>query len=373
MGDKICSKCGASMPAASKFCTECGAPFPEPAANLAANPAVSPAAPERPEPEPPAPEKPAPEMPEPELPEFAPEAEKEREPASAPDAEQKPELNKESEPELPRPAQAKANWEPYVPSNGVNAAANAANAANTAVHTTNAAANTAANAAMHTANAAVHTANAAANSAVHAVGQNPAFHQPYQPPQQAPAAYPQQQTPAGYRQQTPNGYAQQAPNGYAQQGYPQQAPTAPAAPAAPAGYPPQTPPAGPSQAAPQSPPSFVVVDNPPAKNTGAHSGNTAAKAKKDTISIAGWVGILLIMLIPVVRFVVTLIWACGGCRKEAKRKFAIGACIVSLILLVLLVGGGVTLGILFQEQFAQIDIAQILNALLNPFDLEFVM
>ena len=53
------------------------------------------------------------------------------------------------------------------------------------------------------------------------------------------------------------------------------------------------------------------------------------------ITTAGYLGIFLLMAIPVVNLLLLIIWACGGCRKVNKRNFARAAWILILILFIL--------------------------------------
>ncbi len=44
--------------------------------------------------------------------------------------------------------------------------------------------------------------------------------------------------------------------------------------------------------------------------------------KYEPITTGGFIGILLLMSLPVIGIILTIIWACGGCRKITKRSFA---------------------------------------------------
>ena len=59
------------------------------------------------------------------------------------------------------------------------------------------------------------------------------------------------------------------------------------------------------------------------------------KSKYANISVAGWIGIFFLMMIPIVNIILIIIWACGGCRKLAKTKFARACLIMVLICLVI--------------------------------------
>ena len=49
----------------------------------------------------------------------------------------------------------------------------------------------------------------------------------------------------------------------------------------------------------------------------------------------GWVGIFLLLGIPIVNLVLLIVWACGGCRKNVKKSFARGSLLMVLITAVL--------------------------------------
>ncbi len=66
--------------------------------------------------------------------------------------------------------------------------------------------------------------------------------------------------------------------------------------------------------------------------------------KYEPISAWGFIGILLLMCIPIVGLILTIIWACGGCRKVTKRSLARASLIMMVIavilgLIIALVGG----------------------------------
>ena len=44
--------------------------------------------------------------------------------------------------------------------------------------------------------------------------------------------------------------------------------------------------------------------------------------KEEPVSTGGYIGIMLLMLIPIINLILLIIWACGGCRKVNKRNFA---------------------------------------------------
>ncbi|MGN0517758.1 MAG: zinc-ribbon domain-containing protein [Acutalibacteraceae bacterium] len=55
------------------------------------------------------------------------------------------------------------------------------------------------------------------------------------------------------------------------------------------------------------------------------------KSKYATMSTWGYVGSILLMLIPIVGWIITIVWACGGCRKNNKKSLARAFLIITLI------------------------------------------
>lgn len=72
------------------------------------------------------------------------------------------------------------------------------------------------------------------------------------------------------------------------------------------------------QAAPQPAPQPAPR---PAPQPGPQEPNVSG-TPYEPITTGGFVGILFLMGIPVLGFLLTIIWACGGCRKLSKRAFA---------------------------------------------------
>lgn len=66
-------------------------------------------------------------------------------------------------------------------------------------------------------------------------------------------------------------------------------------------------------------------------------GDTApAKGSRyEAITMGGYIGIMLLMCIPIVGQILTIIWACGGCRKINKRNLARAMLVFLVISLVL--------------------------------------
>ncbi len=56
--------------------------------------------------------------------------------------------------------------------------------------------------------------------------------------------------------------------------------------------------------------------------------------KFEPISAWGFIGIMILMCIPIIGPVLTLIWACGGCRKVTKRSLARATLILTVIMLI---------------------------------------
>lgn len=58
------------------------------------------------------------------------------------------------------------------------------------------------------------------------------------------------------------------------------------------------------------------------------------------VTTGGFIGIFLLMLIPVVNFILLIVWACGGCRKVNKTNLARAMLVLMLLgaALALLVG-----------------------------------
>lgn len=68
----------------------------------------------------------------------------------------------------------------------------------------------------------------------------------------------------------------------------------------------------PVQQTPVAPPPQPVYAAPPA----------AAVYQEEPISTGGYIGILLLLMLPIVNLVCVIIWACGGCRKRNKTNLA---------------------------------------------------
>jgi len=60
-----------------------------------------------------------------------------------------------------------------------------------------------------------------------------------------------------------------------------------------------------------------------------------AGSKYELITTGGYIGILLLMSIPLIGVILAIVWACGGCRKLQKRNLARAMLILMAITLVL--------------------------------------
>ena len=76
----------------------------------------------------------------------------------------------------------------------------------------------------------------------------------------------------------------------------------------------------PSPAVSQSAPRTTVQEPVPSK-----------KSEYALITPWGWVGITLLLALPVIGVILLIVWACGGCRKLQKRNFARGVLLNALI------------------------------------------
>ena len=58
-------------------------------------------------------------------------------------------------------------------------------------------------------------------------------------------------------------------------------------------------------------------------------------SKYEPITTGGFIGIMLLMCIPVVGQILMIVWACGGCRKVNKRSLARASLIMMVVMLVI--------------------------------------
>lgn len=92
---------------------------------------------------------------------------------------------------------------------------------------------------------------------------------------------------------------------------------------------------------------------PAAAVSGAESHRPGKKSRWAAISTLGYIGIDLLMAIPVVGLILTIIWACGGCRKYAKRSYARSKLIYIFIAVLLTVGAALVIRFAFPELIVQ--------------------
>ena len=60
-----------------------------------------------------------------------------------------------------------------------------------------------------------------------------------------------------------------------------------------------------------------------------------AGSKYELISTGGFIGIMLLMCIPIIGQILMIVWACGGCRKLQKRNLARASLIMMAVALVI--------------------------------------
>ena len=79
--------------------------------------------------------------------------------------------------------------------------------------------------------------------------------------------------------------------------------------------------------------------------TVAVSDESVKGTKYEPVSTGGFIGIILLMSIPVIGLILTVVWACGGCRKLTKRSFARAYLILMAVALVI----SLVLGLVFSS------------------------
>ena len=98
-------------------------------------------------------------------------------------------------------------------------------------------------------------------------------------------------------------------------------------------------PAAPAPAQPVSPPPRAAANPapvaPPIHTAAAGEDRPAPGSKYEPITTGGLIGTMLLMAIPVVGLILTIIWACGGCRKIQKKYLARAALIFMVIGLII--------------------------------------
>ena len=88
---------------------------------------------------------------------------------------------------------------------------------------------------------------------------------------------------------------------------------------------------------------------------------TPKDSKYDPITTKGYIGIMLLMCIPVVGIVLTIIWACGGCKKINKRNLARASLIMMAVGFVISLILGFVIKAVFKKavEAAGVDVAAI--------------
>ena len=125
---------------------------------------------------------------------------------------------------------------------------------------------------------------------------------------------------------------------------PQQAapPTSPAAPVYQA-----SPPRQPVYQAP--PPQQPVYQQPVQPAPQQTLEQSVQGTKYEPITTGGFIGIMLLLCIPILGFILLIVWACGGCRKISKRSFARATLILTVIMTVISLILGLVFGSLIQS------------------------
>lgn len=74
---------------------------------------------------------------------------------------------------------------------------------------------------------------------------------------------------------------------------------------------------------------------PQASGAYAQAPDTPPTGKYAPIGLGGWLGIMLLMLIPIVNIILIIVWACGGCKRVTQRSFARATLIFMAVMVVL--------------------------------------
>ena len=128
----------------------------------------------------------------------------------------------------------------------------------------------------------------------------------------------------------------------------------------PAGTATTPPPPPPPQAAPvytQAATATMPPPQPSYQQATAYGGDMAPGkgSKYEPITTGGFIGIMLLMCIPIVGQILMIIWALGGCRKINKRNLARASLIMMVVALVISFILGLVLKSLFGKVVDQIE------------------
>ena len=118
--------------------------------------------------------------------------------------------------------------------------------------------------------------------------------------------------------------------------------------------------AAPPQAAPvyaQAATATMPPPQPAYQPAAAYGGDMASAkgSKYEPITTGGFIGIMLLMCIPIVGQILMIVWALGGCRKINKRNLARASLIMMVVALVISFILGLVLKSLFGKVVDQIE------------------
>lgn len=99
----------------------------------------------------------------------------------------------------------------------------------------------------------------------------------------------------------------------------------------------QAPPVQQSQPVRQAPPVYQAapVYQAPVQNPKAVDYVPRQGSEYEPISTGGYIGIFLLLSIPVVGFILSIVWACGGCQKINKRNLCRAMLLWTLIAVII--------------------------------------
>ena len=97
-----------------------------------------------------------------------------------------------------------------------------------------------------------------------------------------------------------------------------------------------------AQPAPQQPVYQQPVYQQPVYQQPVYQQPVIPEGYSETVSIGEWIGSMFLMMIPVVNFILMLVWAFGGCKKSKSNFFK-----ANLILVLIGVVIGVLIGVFF--------------------------